>query len=1201
MENRVIPNRFQFLFLFLIITGAAFAQKTSTPQVQNFMQNKQFCFIENKGQLNSPRHSGPGPESPNNSNIQYYGKDNGVNIYCENNKISFVFMKTEGVAPQASAKQKLSPAGGGRGWKPDLTIPNRSGWPNLSASRLEMLFTNANPSPTITPSDKQEYYENYYTTGDANHGILSVHTYKTITYQNIYPHIDLILKAGNKSLEYSFLVHPGGNVADIQIKWKGADSIKELENGRISYALPPFGTSVGATGGSPNNVGQNGKQGDRPVAPTMTESEPTCYQTTAGAQNIVPLQTTRSATHLSFSIPTYDKTKDLLIDPTLDWGTYFGGSQDDYGYGITHDAGNNIYITGWTQSDSGIATSGSHQTSFGWNDDAFIAKFNPSGAMIWSTYYGGSNGDYGYAIAADDSNNIYITGSTGSSSGIVTSGAYQTQYAGGGDAFVAKFDSSGLLSWGTYFGGNYWDQGFAITTDANNDVYITGETSSTKGIATSGAHLTSLALGSTTCFIAKFTSYGGLSWGTYYGHSGADAGEGIAADANNNVYITGYTYSGSGIATPYAHQINLSGLSDAFLAKFTPSGKLSWGTYYGGENSEGHGVTIDRNNNVYITGSTQSSGRIATAGTSQPVYAGGGDAFLAKFTSSGSLSWGTYYGGKGEDIGYSTAADTENNIYLTGYTTSSGGIATMGAYKTGNAGGGDAFVAKFNIFGGLEWGTYYGGTGEDEAFAITAASNFNIYITGITGSISQIATSGAFKTSMDTINSDAFVAKFDLPPPNNDAGIVSIPTSIACSNVPSLKVQLQNFGRDTLKSVKINWKLNSLTQTAYYWTGSLKTNNSLTVNIGSFTLPLGQDTLVIWTSKPNGAFDSVPGNDTFREIFFVNLSPSVNAGIGKTICSGNTDTIGANAISGYSYNWTANPAGFGSSNSNPYVTPTSTTTYYLTVTSSSYCQSYDSVIVTVNPSPAALAGNNKVICSGDSALIGAAGVTGDTYSWKSNPPGDSSALSTFKVAPLITTIYYVTEIVKATGCSNSNSVTINVLPAPDPHFSVTSTYGGSFNFSANDKKESTYNWDFGDKTTGTGDLITHTYVYNNPYKVSLVVNGTNNCTASWDTTIIVTTSIEKTTPTSNLHLTIYPNPFSAVTNISYTLPAASNVQVSVTDMDGRLVATLNNGPQSPGSYTIPFDAAKYNCARGVYFMKMVVDNAVIVRQIVRME
>jgi hypothetical protein len=256
------------------------------------------------------------------------------------------------------------------------------------------------------------------------------------------------------------------------------------------------------------------------------------------------------------------------------WGTYFGGASSgasgmEKGLSCATDALGNVYMTGHTPSTSGIATAGAHQTIYGGSStDAFLVKFNSSGVIQWGTYYGGEGVDIGYSCATDASGNVYMAGDAQQqnlpASGISTIGAHQSAYGGGySDGFLVKFDSNGLRQWGTYYGGSLLDVSFSCATDASGNVYMSGETQSFTGIATSGAHETTV----NDAFLVSFNSSGVRQSGTYYGGVRAVC----TTDAAGNVYITGYTQSNSGIATAGAHQTanGNNGYNDAFLVKFS--------------------------------------------------------------------------------------------------------------------------------------------------------------------------------------------------------------------------------------------------------------------------------------------------------------------------------------------------------------------------------------------------------------------------------------------------------------------------------------------------------------------------------------------------------------------------------------------------------------------------------------------------------
>jgi len=722
-------------------------------------------FIENKGQIVDQDYK-PNPD------VKYLFCSPGFNIQLRTSGFSYDTYydkkNSDSLFPKNLVLKRSTPPGGGV---------------TRHFHRVDIELLNCNSNPQILSYDTSLAYFNFFTSGINEGGVSNVRYYQRILYKNIYQNIDLeffVIPKQNTALEnsigveYNFIVHPGGKIEDIQLAYNGAKDVI-LKKGELLVKT------------------QSG---------TFSEKIPKSFLKKSG-ENVAVTYASHNRNVFSFSMQNkIQLIDDLIIDPTpcLLWGTYYGGTgQYDEGYNISLDSNDNVCITGWAQSTSGIATNGEYQTIFGGGlYDVFIAKFNSSGSsLLWGTYYGGSGNSGGYGITLDASDNIYVTGWASPSGIITTVGAYQMNFGGGSfDAFVAKFSSDGTsLIWGTYYGGTGFDvPAYNLVLDSSDNILISGYTSSTSSIATAGAYRTSFA-GNVDVFIAAINSTGtGLIWGTYYGGTGDDETDGIAIDSNNDIYITGYTTSVTGIATAGAFRTFYSGNYDAFVTKFNSTGtNLLWGTYYGGSFIDiGYGIALDTGNNVYVSGWTSSMNGMTTLGAFQTNHAGVFDALIAKFNPTGSnLLWGTYFGSQGLDQAFGIALDANSNVYVTGYTTSVAGITTTNAYQTSFGGDTtDAIVAKFDPTGtSLLWSTYLGGTGDEYSNSICLNSNNDVYIIGYADSSNGIATTGAYQTS-NVGGNNTFVAKFSC----TITGIASFDSQNAFSIFPN-----PNNGIFTLK------------------------------------------------------------------------------------------------------------------------------------------------------------------------------------------------------------------------------------------------------------------------------------------------------------------------------------------------------------------------------------------------------------------
>jgi uncharacterized repeat protein (TIGR01451 family) len=401
--------------------------------------------------------------------------------------------------------------------------------------------------------------------------------------------------------------------------------------------------------------------------------------------------------------------------------------------------------------------------------------------LAYSSYLGGSAGDYGNGIAVDASGNAYVVGQAGSTNFPTTAGSYQPAISGTlgyTDAFVTKINAAGnAVVYSTYLGGSGPDVALGVAVDSSGSAYVIGEESSSNFPVTAGAFQTPQM--GWDAFLVKLNPTGsGLTYASHFGSAGDDHGLAIALDSAGNAYTTGWTTPPLDRSFPIvnAFQPNYGGgNNDAFVAKFNATGSaLVYSTYLGGgtallnsTDDWGQGIAVDSAGSAYVIGATYSPDFPFTAGAFNTPR-NGLDVFVTKFSPSGSsLVYSARIGGNGRDHGLGIAVDASGNAYLTGYTESQdststpendGFPVTAGAFQTN--GFFDAFVTKLNPQGsGLVYSTYLGGPADvDRGWGIKVDSAGNAYVAGDTQSF-DFPTANAIQPTYGGGLGDAFVSK----------------------------------------------------------------------------------------------------------------------------------------------------------------------------------------------------------------------------------------------------------------------------------------------------------------------------------------------------------------------------------------------------------------------------------------------------------
>jgi len=556
-------------------------------------------------------------------------------------------------------------------------------------------------------------------------------TYGRLAWEQIYPGVDMVAEPVRGGIAYRFVLSPGAKLSDVVMRWDGATSVKSADDAR--------GVDV-ETG-----IGVLRVRGLRAF---VAEGH---QRTELVARHVV------RGTAVALEVPGWDGLRPLVVDPTIEWSSYLGGSGTEGASGIAVDTSGNAFVTGETRSTDFPTTGGFDTTTTGVWFDAFVTKLSGSGALLWSSYLGGAAGDYGQGVATDSSGNTFVTGFTRSTD-FPTTGGFDTTFGGGSsdeDAFVTKVSGSGALLWSSFLGGALLDRGRSVAVDSSGSAFVTGVTGSTDFPTTGGFDATNNA---SDAFVTKVSGSGTLLWSSFLGGASNDAGFSIAVDAAGNAFVTGLTLSTDFPTTGgFDTTFGGGGNDDAFVTKVSGSGALLWSSFLGGSGADsGYGIAADSSGNVFVTGYTASTYFPATGGFAATL--GGGDAFVTKVTGSGTLLWSSFLGGAGYlDWGYGIGLDPSENAVITGYTYSSD-FPTTGGFDATFDGGGkyDAFVTRVSGSGALLASSFLGGSREDVGFGVAIDSSGNTFVVGTTES-TDFPTPGGFDTTSG--GGEAFVTR----------------------------------------------------------------------------------------------------------------------------------------------------------------------------------------------------------------------------------------------------------------------------------------------------------------------------------------------------------------------------------------------------------------------------------------------------------
>ena len=636
-----------------------------------------------------------------------------------------------------------------------LTLQAAAGVP---PRRLRLRFVGADHVAVPTGVAPRASRSHYFIGRDPARWRTDVPHFGAVAYRGIYAGIDAVLYGNERRLEYDLVVAPGADPSAIVLGFAGSDDVA------ISDGVLVIGTPEG----------------------DVMQHRPYVYQEVGGERRtvdgrVVDLGRYDGEARIGFEVAAYDRTCPLVIDPVLSYATYLGGHPDNDGRAIAVDGAGNAYVTGYTQA-AAFPTLGGlpvPNDALRGTQDVFVSKLDPIGALVYSTYLGGTGAgasERGNAIAVDAAGNAYVTGETDSADFPLMGPlpAPNNALQGSGDAFVTKLGPDGdALVYSTYLGGSAsFDVGRAIAVEGTS-AYVTGTTFS-DDFPTAGGLLPNELHGSTDAFVAKLATDGAsLAYSTYLGGGGVDDAFGLAVRMGE-AYLTGETRSMDfptvgGLAAP---NDTLQGFNDAFVARLNAAGDaLVYATYLGGGDvDQGNGIAVDGDGDAYVGGTTKSGDFPAVGGLPAPNdgFRGGADGFVARLAAAGNaLVYATFLGGSfaggGEQVN-GIAVGGDESAYVTGQTDANDfpvvdGLPLQNRRGSNNAA---AIVAKLAPTGAaLEYSTYLGGTAADVGRGIALDAMGAAHVVGRTLSSDFPIVNAAqpVRGSGELSGGDAFVAK----------------------------------------------------------------------------------------------------------------------------------------------------------------------------------------------------------------------------------------------------------------------------------------------------------------------------------------------------------------------------------------------------------------------------------------------------------
>lgn len=613
-----------------------------------------------------------------------------------------------------------------------------------SQSVLAMQLVGANRRAAVIGVAEFPGRSNYFIGNDPKNWHANVPNYAKVRYENIYPGIDLVYYGNQSQLESDFVVAPGVNPGQITLAFG--------EQGRQppKHYLPRLDDN----GDLVINVDGREVRFRKPFV-YQPESEPGAQRPIQGRYVL------RADNRIGFVLGQYDRSKPLVIDPVLAYSTYLGGNDYDSGFGVAVDTSGNIVVAGTTAS-TNFSTANPFQSQNGGSTDVFVTKFNPSGSsLIYSTYLGGHGSDNCENLALDSSGNAYVTGFTASGN-FPTKNAIQSKRTGGQNVFLSKLDPSGNLLFSTFYGGSGIDQAYGLAVDSSGVYIVGSTSSVNFPVQNAfqpklaSLEDSFLAKFTTDGSSVLYSTYLGGAGGGSIGYALAvDSSQSpyVTGQTGSPSFP---------LLNPFQSQkASPSGSTDIFVTKFTPAGTaLVYSTYLGGTSTQSPaGIAVDSSGSAYLTGST-SSVDFPTQNPFQANNGGAFDPFVTKLNSSGNgLVYSTYLGGKANDTGIAIKVDSSGNAYVAGYSLSTNFPTTPNAFQPTTGGNWDAVVLELNSAGsGLIYSSYLGGSGLDYSTSIAIDASGNAYLTGGEASTNFPVTNNAFQSAYGGGSDDAYLA-----------------------------------------------------------------------------------------------------------------------------------------------------------------------------------------------------------------------------------------------------------------------------------------------------------------------------------------------------------------------------------------------------------------------------------------------------------